>query len=197
MRNLRQIFVAFLLLFVATTAMAQSQSDNIDGNTTTAVRADVNGDGVVNEADIAEILAIMKNAGGIAEQPKYYWYAGWTEPTAENIAEIVNEMYPKAKDSTELNPAGFTSTTLAGHEINFTTNPIYDQDGRNNHPEGKKYYYVVVPNGYGIMSTTLNKFVHSESNVFEVIRTFENHTVYKNIQGTTYIIQGYKLCEIK
>ena len=92
MRNLRQIFVAFLLLFVATTAMAQSQSDNIDGNTTTAVRADVNGDGVVNEADIAEIIAIMKNAGGIAEQPKYYWYVGQSDSetflTTENYKNI-------------------------------------------------------------------------------------------------------------
>ena len=197
MRNLRQIFVAFLLLFVATTAMAQSQSDNIDGNTTTAVRADVNGDGVVNEADIAEILAIMKNAGGVAEQPKYYWYAGWTEPTAENIAEIVNEMYPKAKDSTELNPAGFTSTTLAGHEINFTTNPIYDQDGRNNHPEGKKYYYVVLPNEYGIQNTTTNAFEQEDTGIWSLVRTFDNHSVYKSIQAPTYIIQGIKLCEIK
>ena len=193
MKSFKHLFAVCLLLLVATTATAQSQSDNTQTKAVSATKADVNGDGVVNEADIEEILAIMQQENGT----KYYWYAGWTEPTAENIAEIVNEMYPKAKDSTELNPAGFTSTTLAGHEINFTTNPIYDQDGRNNHPEGKKYYYVVVPNGYGIMSTTLNKFLHSESNVFEVIRTFENHTVYKNIQGTTYIIQGYKLCEIK
>ena len=193
MKRLKHLFVVCLLLLVATTVTAQTQSDNTQTKAVSATKADVNGDGVVNEADIEEILAIMQQENAT----KYYWYAGWTEPTAENIAEIVNEMYPKAKDSTELNPAGFTSTTLAGHEINFTTNPIYDQDGRNNHPEGKKYYYVVVPNGYGIMSTTLNKFVHSESNVFEVIRTFENHTVYKNIQGTTYIIQGYKLCEIK
>ena len=92
MKNLRQIFVALLLLFVGTTAMAQSQSDNIDGNTTTAVRADVNGDGVVNEADIAEIIAIMKNAGGIAEQPKYYWYVARTDPsTMTSISPIVTD----------------------------------------------------------------------------------------------------------
>ena len=88
MRNLRQIFVAFLLLFVATTAMAQSQSDNIDGNTTTAVRADVNGDGVVNEADIAEIIAIIKNNNDI----KYYWYTGTTDPsTMTSISPIVTD----------------------------------------------------------------------------------------------------------
>ena len=83
MRNLRQIFVAFLLLFVATTAMAQSQSDNIDGNTTTAVRADINGDGVVNEADIEEIIAIMQQENGT----KYYWYVGKTKPTTSTNPE--------------------------------------------------------------------------------------------------------------
>ena len=173
MKHIKHLFAVCLLLLVATTATAQSQSDNTQTKAVSATKADVNGDGVVNEADIEEILAIMQQENGT----KYYWYAGWTEPTAENIAEIVNEMYPKAKDSTELNPAGFTSTTLAGHEINFTTNPIYDQDGRNNHPEGKKYYYVVLPNGYGIQNTTTGTFSHNNTGTFEVVGTFENHTV--------------------
>ena len=193
MKHIKHLFVACLLLMVATTAMAQSQSDNTQTKAVSAAKADVNSDGVVNEADIEEILAIMQQENGT----KYYWYAGWTEPTAENIAEIVNEMYPKAKDSTELNPAGFTSTTLAGHEINFTTNPIYDQDGRNNHPEGKKYYYVVVPNGYGIQRTTTNAFEQEDTGIWSLVRTFDNHSVYKSIQAPTYIIQGIKLCEIK
>ena len=185
MKTMKRVF-SLLLFFVAAMSVQTVQAQT---------NGDVNGDGKVDEQDIAAILEIMAEAGGVKEQTKYYWYAGWTEPTAANIATIVNETYPKAKDSTEKNPAGMTSTKLDGQEINFTTNPIYDQVGRDT--GNKKYYYVVVPNGYGIMSTTLNKFVHSESNVFEVIRTFKNHTVYKNIQGTTYIIQGYKLCEVK
>ena len=185
MKKIFSFVFAAMMLLVSSSAMAQSET----------LKGDVNADGVVDVADIAAIIKIMQEAGGAVEETKYYWYAGWTIPTAENIATIVNETYPKAKDSTEMNPAGMTSTKLDGQEINFTTNPIYDQVGRDT--GNKKYYYVVVPNGYGIMSTTLNKFVHSESNVFEVIRTFENHTVYKNIQGTTYIIQGYKLCEVK
>ena len=139
MRNLRQIFVAFLLLFVATTAMAQSQSDNIDGNTTTAVRADVNGDGVVNEADIAEIIAIMKNAGGIAEQPTYYWYVGQENPAnldditkLEGIQQVTN--YPSTYEYTNISgKRGYAyvilhnSKTLTAVEkvsqasVNFTT----------------------------------------------------------------------------
>ena len=175
------LFAAFVLLF---SAQASAQ-----------VNGDVNEDGVVNEQDIAAILEIMAEAGGVKEQTKYYWYAGWTDPTAANIATIVNEKYPKAKDSTTMNPAGMTSTKLTGQEINFTTNPIYDQVGRDSN--NKKYYYVVVPNGYGIQNTTTGTFSHNNTGTFEVVGTFANHTVYKNIQATTYIITGWKLCEVK
>ena len=175
------LFAAFVLL---SSAQASAQ-----------VNGDVNEDGVVNEQDIAAIIQIMQEAGGVKEQTKYYWYAGWTEPTAANIATIVNEKYPKAKDSTEMNPAGMTSTKLDGQEINFTTNPIYDQVGRDT--GNKKYYYIVVPTGHGILSTTANAFFHNSTTTFEVVRTFNNHTVYKFIQNTSYIITGWKLCEVK
>ena len=94
-----------------------------------------------------------------------------------------------------MNPAGKTSTTLTGQEMNFTTNPIYDQEGRNT--GNQKYYYIVVPNGYGILSTTANAFFHNSVSTFEVVRTFNNHTVYKFIQNASYIITGWKLCEVK
>ena len=175
------LFAAFVLLFSA--------------NASAQVNGDVNGDGKVDEQDIEAIIKIMQDAGGVAEATKYYWYAGWTEPTAANIATIVNEKYPKAKDSTEMNPAGMTSTKLDGQEINFTTNPIYDQVGRDT--GNKKYYYIVVPTGHGILSTTANAFFHNSTTTFEVVRTFNNHTVYKFIQNTSYIITGWKLCEVK
>ena len=54
MRNLRQIFVAFLLLFVATTAMAQSQSDNTQTKAVSATNT---------STDITELQS-------------YYWYVG-------------------------------------------------------------------------------------------------------------------------
>ena len=145
MRNLRQIFVAFLLLFVATTAIAQSQSDNIDGNTTTAVRADVNGDGVVNEADIAEILAIMKNAGGVAEQPKYYWYVGQEAVTADNyttLAESSSTKYTTKNYTTEkygkvyiLTPDIVTSIKIFSVNANvYVAESKYSQDTTFNVP---------------------------------------------------------------
>ena len=121
MRNLRQIFVAFLLLFVATTAIAQSQSDNTQTKAVSATKADVNGDGVVNEADIEEIIAIIKENNDV----KYYWYAGWTEPTAENIGEIINEEYPVNSTNTTMNKAGGSTTVITGYTKN---NPLYLYD---------------------------------------------------------------------
>jgi hypothetical protein len=182
MKQIKHLLAVCLLLLVAATATAQSQSDNTQTKAVSATKADVNGDGVVNEADIEEILAIMQQENGT----KYYWYAGWTEPTASNIATIVNEKYPSAKGSTTMNPAGKTSTTLAGTVIDFSTSPIYDQEGRN--AGTPRYYYMVIPTGYGIYSTGLNMFVHNDSGTFTKIGEITNHTIYKFNQNAPYDI---------
>lgn len=98
------------------------------------VKGDVNKDGVVNEQDIAAILAIMAKNNGVAEKTKYYWYAGWTIPTAENIATIVNEANGKA--------GAYIGTSLGTYS---KTNPLamieyFDESKYDN-------YYVVVPEG--------------------------------------------------
>ena len=163
MRNLRQIFVALLLLFVGATAMAQSQSDNTDGNTTTIVRADVNGDGVVNEADIAEIIAIMKNAGGIAEQPKYYWYEGWRKPTSSNIATLVSNADGVAS-------RGAVVTSLDATELVKSTETIRNSSKAN--------IYVVIPTGYKIYDITLGIDVTNTSFTEVTDELIPNHKVY-------------------
>ena len=78
MKKLRNLFAVCLLLLIATTATAQTQSDNAEAKAASAAKADVNGDGVVNEADIEEIIEIMKKDNGV----KYYWYAGQDKPTS-------------------------------------------------------------------------------------------------------------------
>ena len=78
MKKLRNLFAVCLLLLIATTATAQTQSDNTEAKAASAAKADVNGDGVVNEADIEEIIEIMKKDNGV----KYYWYVGQTQPTS-------------------------------------------------------------------------------------------------------------------
>ena len=64
----------------------------LTGNAMAQSSGDVNGDGVVNEQDIAAILEIMQQAGGVKEQTKYYWYVGQTNPaTMANISPVVTD----------------------------------------------------------------------------------------------------------
>ena len=152
------LFAAFVLLFSA--------------NASAQVNGDVNGDGKVNEQDIAAILEIMAEAGGVKEQTKYYWYAGWTEPTAANIATIINETYPSAKGSTTMNPAGKTATSTSGIIMDYTVANLYNANA-------KAQYYFVVPNGQGIYDILGTK-LHLDDAAFTVHSStaIANHTIY-------------------
>lgn len=67
---------AALLMLLSTSAMAQSND----------LKGDVNGDGIVDVADIAAVIAIMKqNDDG---KTKYYWYVG--EDSADNLITTDN-----------------------------------------------------------------------------------------------------------
>ncbi len=66
-------FLLATMLLTSMCAFAQS------GNNRT-LKGDVNGDGVVDVADINAVIEIMKNGGGTGEETKYYWYAGQVQP---------------------------------------------------------------------------------------------------------------------
>ncbi len=66
-------FLLATMLLTSMCAFAQS------GNNGT-LKGDVNGDGVVDVADINAVIEIMKNGGGTGEETKYYWYAGQVQP---------------------------------------------------------------------------------------------------------------------
>ena len=80
-----KIFTLVAAFFMLMGGSAWAQSD---------VKGDVNKDGVVNEQDIAAILAIMAKNNGVAEKTKYYWYVGsMSEADAlnpETLGGIVN-----------------------------------------------------------------------------------------------------------
>lgn len=148
------------LMLMGTSAMAQSET----------LKGDVNGDGAVDVADIAAVIQIMKDNGDI--ETKYYWYAGWTIPTAENIATIVNEKYPNAKGSTTMNPAGKTATSTSGIIMDYTVANLYNANA-------KAQYYFVVPNGQGIYDILGTK-LHLDDAAFTVHSStaIANHTIY-------------------
>ena len=68
-----KFFMLLAAVLLSASAFAQS------GNNGT-LKGDVNGDGVVDVADINAIIQIMKDGGGTGEETKYYWYAGQIEP---------------------------------------------------------------------------------------------------------------------
>lgn len=69
-----KFFMLLAAVLLSASAFAQS------GNNGT-LKGDVNGDGVVDVADINAIIQIMKDGGGTGEDTKYYWYAGQTQPS--------------------------------------------------------------------------------------------------------------------
>lgn len=158
-----KIFALVAAFFMLMGGSAWAQSD---------VKGDVNKDGVVNEQDIAAILAIMAKNNGVAEKTKYYWYAGWTVPTAENIGEIINEEYPASKTSTTMNPAGKTANSTDGVIMDYNAANIYNK-------AANVQYYVVVPNGQGIYDSLGTK-LHLDDAAFTIYSStaIANHTIY-------------------
>jgi len=157
------------LMLMGTSAMAQSET----------LKGDVNGDGAVDVADIAAVIQIMKDNGGI--ETKYYWYAGWTEPSAENIAELVNKQYPADTKQTTFTNAGKSATTTSNEVYDLLTRKYYDDEYINAAQENrvKRNYYIVVPNGQGIYDSLGTK-LHLDTAFASVIGTFANHTIYKS-----------------
>lgn len=127
-------FLALLLFFVA--AM------NVQ-NLSAQTNGDVNGDGVVDVADIAAVIKIMTNNGDI--QKKYYWYVGQEAITADNyttLAESSSTKYTTKNYTTEkygkiyiLTPDIVTSIKIFSVNANvYIAESKYSQDTTFNVP---------------------------------------------------------------
>lgn len=88
-----KIFALVAAFFMLMGGSAWAQSD---------VKGDVNKDGVVNEQDIAAILAIMAKNNGVAEKTKYYWYIG-----QENPMDLDKSFNPETKKVTDNTSPGW------------------------------------------------------------------------------------------
>ena len=156
------------LMLMGTSAMAQSET----------LKGDVNGDGVVDVADIAAVIQIMKDNGDI--ETKYYWYAGWTIPTAENIATIVNETYTATDEDSTEHIAGGSTINIDNINADYTTNKLFDNAFLTTWTE--RQYYVVVPQGCNIYNS-----IGNISTAFTKHSEFTNHTVYISNAKSIYI----------
>ena len=80
-KKILSLLAAFFMLF-GTSAMAQVDS---------TLEGDVNEDGVVDVADIAAVIQIMKEAQGT----QYYWYVGTSNPAELTPPNVKNETLDK------------------------------------------------------------------------------------------------------
>lgn len=79
-RKFTLVLMALLMTLFSVNANAQSSG--------TPIKGDVDGNGVVNAADVVAVVSIIMEQEGQSGGTKYYRYAGIAEPTAENIASI-------------------------------------------------------------------------------------------------------------
>ena len=118
MKRLFMTLAAMLLVSVG--AFAQSNEP---------LKGDVNGDGVVDVADIAAVIAIIKNN---ASQETYYWYVGFEEQSSVDVNNIK------------------TSPTEIGWHI-FTTGTTSLHVGQVSNST-KVYWFVLVPADSGLVN---------------------------------------------
>lgn len=107
-----KIFMLLAAVLLSASAFAQS------GNTGT-LKGDVNGDGVVDVADINAIIQIMKDGGGTGEETKCYFYVGTEKPTSLSQASVV-ESYPAEQTYTNNSGAKAHIFVLTSSDKNVT-----------------------------------------------------------------------------
>lgn len=124
-KKILSLLAAFFMLF-GTSAMAQVDS---------TLEGDVNGDGVVDIADITAVIAIIKQ--NAEANPTYYWYAGQTRPTSMSS-------YPTPDDTTTP-PTNNNWHTLAKDATSIAITVVGGTSGN--------VWYVAVPTSFGFKPT--------------------------------------------
>ena len=176
----KELFLMAAMLLTSVCAFAQSENDE-------PLVGDVNGDGVVDIADVVAVLKIMKDGGGTSGGPViYYWYIGPDDPM--NMTEITNPIPNNDPVTSGTNYSGWRTigTTLGTYTME---NPLWDDDNFIRiAPEGsneKLIYYVALPSDelkirsefptYGAEDTTY--IMYSEKKLLNGVY----YTVYKSI----------------
>ena len=115
----------------------------------------------------------------ISDKTFYYYYAGWTLPTADNVEEIINETYPSEYGSSIMNTAGKKSPDKS--EMNYLNNTLYYSVQKTN-------YYVLVPTGHAIYDSLGNNVIASAFTSQGNINVGNQiHTIYKSNNTSRYI----------
>lgn len=171
-KKILSLLAAFFMLF-GTSAMAQVDS---------TLEGDVNGDGVVDVADIAAVIQIMKETQGTT----YYWYVGQENP---------------ADNSTITSTVGAEGWRLIDNPNTVSqSNPLFDTTTTSDDRivgTSKTYWFIALPadKSYKIYDSdyadqiAAGNFEKQSSTV-----SFNNvkYTVYKGV-GTARNFDGYTI----
>ena len=114
----------------------------------------------------------------------YYYYAGWTEPTAKNMKEIINEEYPVSKTDNTMHKAGGWVPMLTEFSV---TKPLKQYNINLYNAKAFDYYYILVPDGVNVYSGIGPCLTSSGSVAFVLHSSFNDHRVYKSINVTRNI----------
>ena len=155
-KTLLFVLTAFFMLF-GTSAMAQVDS---------TLKGDVNEDGVVDVADIAAVIQIMKEAQGT----QYYWYVGQSIPAS--IGEVNNATTDK--------------WTELGTDLSKVTQiDIYSA-------EEWGLYYVLVPTSLGFKPFTIDGSKDESSIWRSTTSTISGYTLWTKKDEDLGIITRFK-----
>lgn len=134
------------------------------------LKGDVNGDGVVDVADIAAVIAIIKN-NAAAPQTTYYWYVGETNPSS--VGTLVSGTNTAGWHEIGTSTSGFNLTFNNQNKIEF---------------DDPTQYYLIIPNNLHVYAADGNTNVET-SYFTSVTCNIANH---KAFQYTTavYSVKG-------
>jgi hypothetical protein len=161
MKKIFSFVFAAMILLVGSSAMAQSET----------LKGDVNADGVVDVADIAAVIQIMRSEAVANRQTVHYMYVGVTDPTTLNPLEVGNE---KLDEWSEI---VITPTSLKFYK----TDENWDEH----------YWYLAVPAEYGFSvydnggNNITSQFTVSVEKIADV-----DYTIYK-FQNLADTVDGY------
>ena len=159
-----KIFALVAAFFMLMGGSAWAQAD---------VKGDVNKDGVVNEQDIAAILAIMAKNNGVAEKTKYYWYVGQENPSSIDTSNL----------KTATNEAGWhlIGTSTSGFTLTFNNQNLIEFED-----EGK--YYLIIPTSLNVYAADGSTALEGKS-LLPIECKISNHKAYE-YYTTVYEVKG-------
>ena len=168
---MRTKFFLLLAAILLGSASTFAQSGNIE-----PARGDVNGDGIVDVADINAVIQIMKEGGGAVTVGGYF-YLGTTQPTATNYKTLsgVVSTYTSIDDATG------TSVSVAAGKTLYMLCPAAWVKGKTMVLEdntGNKFYFLDE-----IDDATISGYVIYRTQVWDA----SNSLVLKAYQNNYYV----------